>query len=128
MLPQRRKREPIGIRPCAWIRCAGHLQWIRGFSCILCGMPGHECRGRIIAAHCRLGTDGCGSEKPSDIWVNSMCEGAHDLQHDIGEPEFQRRFGIDLKRKAYAFAKASPHRMKWIDHPEWIRAPERLAA
>jgi hypothetical protein len=117
MLPKRRKREPLGIRPQAWIRCPGHLAFVRGFVCAIQGLAGHVCEGKIEAAHVRCGTDGGMSEKPSDCWALPLCAAAHRHQHQIGEPAFERQFGIDMKAKAAAIWRASGHRLKFLDHP-----------
>jgi hypothetical protein len=34
------------------------------------------------------------------------------LQHQIGEPEFERRTGLDMKAMAALLLKNSPHRFK----------------
>jgi hypothetical protein len=116
-LPPRRKTPRMGVRENAWIRSPSHLQWVRGFTCIGFGLAGHECSGPIVAAHVRLRTDGAAGEKPSDCWANPMCDGLHQTQHAIGEPEFEKRFDIDLKAKAQTFWRASPYRYLFADHP-----------
>jgi len=68
----------------------------------------------IEAAHVRNGTV-CGmGQKPSDAWVISLCAPHHGEQHQIGEPSFQARHGIDMRTLAEAFLKASPHRAKLL--------------
>lgn len=90
------------------IRCPSHLKWVRGFQC---SVPGCD-RRPIEAAHVRNGTNGGMGQKPDDCWVISLCRDHHSEQHRIGEPEFERRYRIDMKEMAAAFAKQSPHRMK----------------
>jgi hypothetical protein len=51
--------------------------------------------------------------KPSDKWVISLCPDHHREQHQIGEPEFERRYGICLADLASEFSRRSPHRAKF---------------
>jgi hypothetical protein len=106
-LPARRDRVRSGIErapPREWPR---HRRFVRKHCCIIEGRNGHVCEGPIVFAHVRHETDGGGSLLPSDWWGNSMCNAAHCLQHQIGEPAFERRFGIVLKKQAMEFARAS---------------------
>lgn len=74
--------------------------------------------GTIECAHVRTGTDGGKSQKPSDWWTLPLCgpawvegvlvEGHHREQHRIGEPAFERKYGIDMKAIAREFARQSP--------------------
>jgi hypothetical protein len=36
-------------------------------------------------------------QKPSDWWAIPLCKHHHDEQHGIGEPAFERRYGIDMR-------------------------------
>lgn len=80
------------------IRSATHLQFVRGFVCILYGK--HECEGRIEACHIRTGTDGGMGMKPSDCFTFPACEAAHAEQHRIGEAAFERKHGVSLRKEA----------------------------
>jgi hypothetical protein len=88
-------------------RSPAHRAWVRGHACCACGS-----QTAIEAAHVRVGTDGGIGMKPSDRWVISLCKEHHTEQHQIGEPAFERRYGIDMRRLAEAFFRASPHRHK----------------
>jgi hypothetical protein len=88
-------------------RSPAHRKWVRGHACCGCGSM-----TAIEAAHVRVGTDGGAGIKPSDRWVISLCKDCHSLQHQMGEPAFEKRHGIDMKALAAAFFKASPHRLK----------------
>ena len=107
LLPQRidrSRKEPDGRT------CAAHRAWVRRHHCCV---PG--CRQLPIeCAHVRSGTDGGIGLKPSDRWVISLCVSHHMEQHRIGEPRFQRRYGLDLLQVAALFARQSPHRSKLI--------------
>jgi hypothetical protein len=115
MMPKRRKREPLGLKETTVIRCASHLTWLRGCSCVIEKRNGHVCSGKIEAAHVRCGTDGGISMKPSDIFALPLCAEAHREQHQIGEPAFERRYEIDMRELAESHAAKSPHRKKWMD-------------
>jgi len=106
-LLKRRKPEPMGVRESGVIRCPAHLQFVRGFVCSIYGK--HECDGKSEAAHVRTGTDGGTGMKPGDNWAIPLCGGAHREQHQIGEPAFERRYGIDMKaiaRRLWGLSKA----------------------
>lgn len=124
-LSRRAKPPKMGVRVNAWIRSQSHQKWVRGFRCIGEGIAGHVCSGSIEFAHCRVGTDGAMSEKPSDCWGNPMCAGLHALQHRIGESVLQALFKLDLKSSALGYWRLSPHRLKWQDHSA---NPLRIAA
>ena len=117
-IPKRKKRERMAHKDATVIRCAAHLQFIRGHECSVAGRTtdngwAHTCTGPIVAAHVRTGTDGGTSMKPSDCWTIPLCDGAHTFQHAVGEPEFERRLGIDMKAIAAELWRTSPHGMKY---------------
>lgn len=105
MLPAKHKIE--STREKRW-RCPSHLAWVRKHKCCVpdCDwMP-------IEACHVRTGTDGGTGMKPSDNWVISLCQFHHRRQHQLGEPEFEQTFGLDMKELAQEFFAKSPHRVK----------------
>ena len=104
MLPPRLKKA----RPSKRVRCPAHLAWVRGFACSVPGCSGMP----IEAAHVRTGTDGGIGMKPGDQWVISLCMEHHATQHNAGESQFEKVYGIDMKALAQEFAQASPHRRK----------------
>jgi hypothetical protein len=108
---RRRKKVSMNVRDSGMIRSPGHLQFCRGFRCILADHPAHECEGKIEACHVRTGTDGGTSLKPSDCWVVPICAGGHRLQHQIGEAAFETRFSINMKSLAEKLWRASKHRL-----------------
>lgn len=103
-LPKRRKRNSGRD---GRIRCPAHLAWVRGFECCA-KVYWSSCAGPIEAAHVRTGTDGGMGMKPSDNWAISLCRAHHRLQHSIGEANFEREYGIDMKALAQEFAARSP--------------------
>lgn len=115
MIPARRKRQRAEVRPEPQLRSRSHLKWVRGCNCSIAHR--HTCEGKIEAAHVRTGTDGGLGVKPSDTWAIPLCSMAHKEQHNIGEPAFERKYGIDMKRIAAALAKSSPHRADFESKP-----------
>lgn len=98
--PKLTKPQKAGGR----IKSPAHCKWVRSHHC---SVP--ECKGMPIeAAHVRTGTDGAMGRKPSDRWVISLCRDHHRQQHAMGEPEFERIHGIDMKEIARAFYRNSP--------------------
>lgn len=108
MLPARRKPIRFGTERRPKRKWPRHEKFVRSDECCIAGRNGHECHGRIILAHVRTGTDGGEGIKPSAWWTISLCDDAHMLQHALGEPGFERRFGIDMKALAREFAARSP--------------------
>lgn len=51
--------------------------------------------------------------KPGDEWTIPGCSGAHRYQHQIGEPAFERAYGIDMKAIAEMLWGISPHGKKY---------------
>jgi hypothetical protein len=72
----------------------------------------------IECAHVRTGTDGGTGIKPSDRWTVPLCKECHARQHQIGEAEFERQWGVNLKAVAEALFRASPHRFKLAEFSE----------
>jgi len=118
-LPERRKPEKMGLKAPGMIRCAAHLQWVRGHRC---AVPTCVCSGftnnPIEAAHVRRETDGGMGLKPSDIWAVPLCRVHHMLQHSKGDQWFEGTFKIDLRELAEEMARTSPHRSKWEKRTE----------
>lgn len=122
--PQKRKRAKMGVRESSVVRCPSHLKWVRGHECCIAGrfrsgtpqepqLVGHTCEGRIEAMHVRCGTNGGTALKPGDEWTIPGCSAAHRYQHQIGEPAFERAYGIDMKAIAIIFWDQSPHGKKY---------------
>ena len=114
---KRRKRERANIRAETRVRCPSHAAWVRNtFFCLLhSNIRGDQCvyGGRTQSAHVRSGTDGGTGIKPSDSWIVPLCENHHREQHAIGEPAFERRYGIDMKAEAARLWRESPARIRY---------------
>ena len=100
-------RKRMGVKESTFIRSTSHKQFIRLQPCILRGKQGHECKGPVQCCHYRMATGGGQGLKPSDEFTFPCCWGGHDLQHRIGEPEFQKRFGLDLRQICRSYARRS---------------------
>ena len=111
---KRRKPPRSGIARAPRREYPAHLQWLRGFECAVSDV---ECKGKVEAAHVRLGTDGGISLRPSDWFANPLCEHHHRaVQHAKGERTFektyQRQFFKGLRAAALYYAKQSPQYWK----------------
>ena len=109
---RRRKPSKMGIRQAPQIRCAAHLQWVRGHEC---AVQNNDCLGKVEAAHVRSGTDGGKGVKPSDIFTIPLCNFHHRQQHNVGEKQFEFRHKIAMIEIAEDLARRSPHRAKWAE-------------
>lgn len=124
-LPRRRSRPRMGIRQPSVIRCAAHLQFVRGFECAIKGRNGHTCDGKIEACHVRTGTNGGTGMKPGDEWCIAMCSWAHREQHRMGEVAFEKEYGIDMKAIAEKTAAKSVALTKYRRERMADASPER---
>ena len=101
-----------------WKRCEPFLAWLRKRPCFLSvHAPGqHQCAGKVRACHFDpWGDKGMGT-KVSDNASMPGCDGAHEEQHRIGWPEFQRKYAFDGKHVVTAY---------WL---EWLeRTPMGVA-
>lgn len=109
---KRRKPSRSGIaRNPDRIRSPAHRAWVRGHICCASSSTTTgdriRCDGPIECAHVRIGTDGGTGIKPSDIWTVPLCKAHHAEQHAIGEPAFERKYQINLKRIAEDLARKS---------------------
>lgn len=104
-IPRKSGKAEVGKRSPA------HRAWVRGHECSVpgCGERPIEC------AHVRNGTDGGMGIKPSDKWCWSACRDHHAEQHRIGEPSFEKKYGVSLKALAAEFFAKSPHRYKLME-------------
>jgi hypothetical protein len=101
-LPKRKKHARMLHKDETVVRCDAHLQFVRGFVCSVWHVsgPSDPCSGKVEAAHVRTGTDGGTGMKPSDSWAIPLCNEHHREQHQIGEPAFERKYGIKMKEIA----------------------------
>jgi hypothetical protein len=82
---------PHEHKPDFWLRSDDHLAWVRSHKCRYC--PQQPGPFLIQACHLRKGTNGAGSEKPSDFWTWPGCPRCHAAQGLMGEIAFHRDRG-----------------------------------
>lgn len=99
--PRRAKRERMNVREQPWWRSESYKRYVRGFACIVpgCAAVRRQC------CHIRFGTDGAKGKEPSDFFTYPGCAEHHREQHDIGEPAFERKYGVSLLKHAEAIAR-----------------------
>ena len=105
LLPAKRKSPRMGVREVVQKVWPRHRKFVRGH---VCCVPGCNVSTIIEFAHARLGTHTGMKQTPHDCFGLSLCSYHHREQHRIGEPEFESRYGIDMKAIARTFTKASP--------------------
>lgn len=111
ILPKKRERPRSGIARAPQREWPRHRKFIRSLECCIphCMLNTEPRPGDFIeCAHVRTGTDGGTGIKPSDWWAVPLCSIHHLEQHTIGEPAFEQRYVIDMKRIALALARQSP--------------------
>ena len=100
-------KRKMRVKESTFIRSVSHKQFIRMQRCVLWGRPGHECKGPVQCCHYRMATGGGMGLKPSDEFTFPGCFAAHHEQHAIGEPEFARKYGLDLPALCRSYARRS---------------------
>lgn len=113
-LRPRKKNRP---RP-DWKVADAFRQWLRGRPCACQGRnPG--CGGPVRSAHVDYAAKGTPdakgtSTKVADRWCIPASENCHQLQHNIGWPEFERRFlPAKADKLAAEYWDRWPARKKW---------------
>lgn len=103
-LPKRRPPLRSGIErvpPRVWLR---HRKFVRSHQCVV---PGCD-DGPIEFAHVRSAANAGTGLRPHDAFAVSACAAHHREQHAIGQPAFERKYGIDLMALAREFTRRSP--------------------
>lgn len=110
MLPQRKKRQKMGVRQSDKVECPGHCRWVRTqFQCAISGKSDHECYGPTETHH--VTTRGAGG---GDDQVVPLCSRAHFLGHSMGWETFAAKYSVDLPKMAADLWKADTyHRQKY---------------
>lgn len=87
-----------------------HRKFLKGFECVLYGNPLSPCDidHKVDLAHYRSAANSGTSMKPGPEWMMPLCRTHHREQHQIGQPAFERKYGIDMEVKAAEFAASSP--------------------
>lgn len=98
------------------IRSRAHLAFIREQAC--CIRSKHDCGGVIEPMHFRGSKEGGTGMKPGDDKTIPGCSVAHREQHAIGEPAFQKKYGINMGDIAQLYWLISPARFQDQDPPK----------
>lgn len=104
ILPPRRRPARSGIKRGPRRAWPQHRRWVRSHGCVV---PG--CKDDWIEfAHVRSAANSGTGLRPHDRYGVALCAEHHYQQHAIGQPAFERLYGIDLGRLAEEFARRSP--------------------
>lgn len=94
------KREVRGRKP---LVIEAHRQWIRQLPSLITGEVGTVEAAHISMKDARAGKVSRGkSQKVDDFYLVPLSRKLHAEIHDIGEPAFEKKYGIDLVRIAMA--------------------------
>lgn len=87
-----------------------HRRWLKTFECCCWGNPLSPCDTDhgVDLAHYRSAANSGTGMKPGPEWLLPLCRFHHTEQHNIGQPEFERRYGFSMAEKAREFARQSP--------------------
>ena len=111
-LPQKRKKVPMGVRIPEKRESQRHRRFIRGLECIAKVRDGANCVGAVEFCHVRSGLpegEQAGiATKPHDCFGFPACRWHHLTQHQHGEREFERVYGVKLLETALALSLNSP--------------------
>lgn len=119
MIPRKRKRQRMNVRPPERVRSPAHLAWVREHFCAASFMSlgyivvGGLCHGRIEAHHAELPGEGAMGIKPGDDRCVPLCGKHHEEGHRIGWKSFEEKYRINLGEVAKALWKQSPARQAW---------------
>ncbi len=103
-LPNRLKRQRMGVRvpvQKVWLR---HRRWVKSHGC--CVPYCHATN--VDFAHIRSVDNAGKGQKPHDMFGVSLCRLHHNEQHHIGADAFGDKYQIDLWALAAEFARQSP--------------------
>jgi hypothetical protein len=106
ILPRRRQQARSGILREPKREYPRHRRFVRSFGCCVPNCDG----GPIVFAHVRSAANAGTGLRPADWNGISLCDACHREQHQIGQPAFERKHGIDMAALAAAFSCASPDR------------------
>lgn len=108
-LPARRQPPRSGIERAPRREWPRHRAFVRRHSCVVTlGIVHDECDGPIECCHRRTAENSGTALKPPDWETFSACRRHHEEQHAIGQPAFERKYGISLEKIAAEFARLSP--------------------
>lgn len=107
-LPKKLGRPRSGILRVVKREWPRHRRFIRSRCCVVTlAKIIDECEGPIECAHYRTAANSGKSQRPHDWHCFPACFKHHAEQHRIGQPAFERRYGIDLAAICAEFARLS---------------------
>jgi hypothetical protein len=110
MIALPKKRDPVrsGILRAVKREWPKHRRFIRSRCCVVTlGKVHDDCDGPIECAHYRTAANAGKSQKPHDWYCFSACRKHHAEQHRIGQPAFERKYGLSLAEICAVFARLS---------------------
>lgn len=112
IVPKKRERIRSGIARAPQREWPRHRKFIRSLECsvphCIWALTFEPRWNKIECAHVRVGGGAGIAQRPADWHCIPLCSAHHNEQHAAGEPAFEKRHGIDMKRIALALARQSP--------------------
>lgn len=127
MIPKRRQRPRMGLRVIVDKVFMRHRKWTKGFGC---SVPGCLCTD-IEFCHARNAANSGTGSRPHDGFGWPGCSAHHREQHRIGQPAFERKYGISLFKIAGWHMRNSPDlamRESFRQLPDHVQRPLLEAA
>ena len=107
-LPKKREKKRMQVREVEKKEFPRHRRFVRKFACVVPYCP----IGPIEFCHVRsglpIGEQAGMAEKPHDCFGCPGCPIHHAEQHRIGEPAFERKYGVNLLATAINLSRVSP--------------------
>jgi hypothetical protein len=103
MILKKRQRERIAIERFLTRVWPKHKAFVRRHVCVVPGCISNQ----IECAHYRTAGNSGAGLKPADWFTFPCCHTHHAEQHQIGQPAFERKYGIDLAAVCAEYAKRS---------------------
>jgi hypothetical protein len=127
MIPLPKKREPVrsGILRGPKLVWKKHQKFIRRHTCVVTLAKIHDdCEGAVECCHWRSAANSGKGIKPPDWFTFPACSKHHREQHNIGQPAFERKYGLDLSAICAEFARLSTDtamREAMVEHALTVR-------
>ena len=108
-LPKKRERPKSGILRAPRREWPRHRRFVRSHACVVTlGKSDDHCDGPIQCCHFRTSANAGKGLKPADWDSFPGCFRHHAEQHAIGQPAFERKYGLDLAAICAELARQSP--------------------
>lgn len=109
-LPQRRKRERMGVREPSRIDCPGHRRYVKSLECLCRNHPTIKCELPMDPHHVRTRGAGGGDEQ-----VVPLCRRHHNLldSPNWSQKRLEAECGVDFEKVAEGLWRVSPAGIRW---------------